>query len=58
MVSMVEMAFTVDPPGAKAGNVTFEMTNDGTVPHELVVIKTEKKAGDRRWSPAGDTPQG
>lgn len=45
-VSMVEMAFTVDPPSAKAGNVTFDMTNDGTVTHELVVIKTNKKAGD------------
>ena len=45
-VSMVEMAFTVDPPGAKAGNVTFELTNDGTVTHEMAVIKTNTKAGD------------
>jgi len=45
-VSMVEMAFTVDPPSAKAGNVTFDLSNDGTVPHEMVVIKTRTKAGD------------
>jgi len=52
-VSMVEMAFTVDPPSAKAGNVTFDLSNDGTVPHEMVVIKTKTKAGDLPVDSAG-----
>ena len=53
-VSMVEMAFTVDPPSAKAGNVTFDLTNDGTVTHEMVVLKTNKKAGDLPTDSSGE----
>jgi len=45
-VGMVEMAFNLDKSSAKAGNVTFDLSNDGTLPHEMVVIKTDKKAGD------------
>jgi uncharacterized cupredoxin-like copper-binding protein len=44
--SLTEMAISVSPDSATAGDVTFNVTNDGTMPHELVVIKTDKKAGD------------
>ncbi|MBK5233193.1 MAG: hypothetical protein JJE13_09465 [Thermoleophilia bacterium] len=56
-VSMVEMAFKVDPSTVKAGNVTFDMSNDGTVPHELVVIKTNTKAGDLPTDSSGEASE-
>lgn len=31
---------------AKAGKVTFDVKNTGKMPHEMVVIKTDKGAGD------------
>lgn len=36
--------FAVDPSVASvpAGPITFDVTNDGTMPHELVVLQTDK----------------
>ena len=45
-VSLSEMAIATTPSSVKAGNVAFDITNDGAVLHEMVVIKTDKKAGD------------
>lgn len=45
-VSLTEMAISTSPSSVKAGNVAFDVSNDGTVEHEMVVIKTNKKAGD------------
>ena len=45
-VSLTEMAIATTPSSVKAGNVAFDLTNDGAVVHEMVVIKTNKKAGD------------
>jgi len=45
-VGLTEMAISVSPDSVKAGDVKFEVSNDGSVEHELVVIKTNKKAAD------------
>jgi uncharacterized cupredoxin-like copper-binding protein len=39
--------FTVNPSAtqAAAGRVTFNVRNAGTIPHELVVLRTDKPAG-------------
>ncbi len=36
-VSAVEYAYTVDPTEVPAGAVTFELTNEGTMGHDLVL---------------------
>lgn len=43
-VSLTEMKVTADPASATAGSVTFDVTNSGKIPHEMVVIKTDKQA--------------
>lgn len=43
---MTEMAISVSPGSVKAGDVAFNVSNEGNIEHELVVIKTNKKAGD------------
>jgi len=45
-VGLTEMAISVSPGSVKAGDVSFDVSNDGSLEHELVVIKTDKKAGD------------
>ncbi|HEX8101059.1 MAG TPA: plastocyanin/azurin family copper-binding protein [Solirubrobacteraceae bacterium] len=46
-VPVTEKEWAVGAPASgKAGKVTFTVKNAGQVPHELVVIKTDKKAGD------------
>ncbi len=45
-VTLKEFTVTPAPPVGKAGSVTFAVTNAGHVPHELVVIKTNKPAAD------------
>lgn len=40
-----EWSITTNAPDAKAGNVTFDATNTGNAPHELVVLKTDQAAG-------------
>lgn len=39
-------SFTPDTPTVKAGKVTFTAVNKGSMPHQLVVLKTTKKAAD------------
>ena len=43
-VVLNEMNVVPDPTTAKAGKVTFDVKNEGQLPHEMVVIKTDKKA--------------
>jgi uncharacterized cupredoxin-like copper-binding protein len=38
------MDVVVSSPTAPAGHVTFEIRNSGELPHELVVIRTDKDA--------------
>lgn len=45
-VKLTEWAIQPATQTAKAGRVTFRVTNAGKVPHEMVVIKTDKQAGD------------
>jgi uncharacterized cupredoxin-like copper-binding protein len=44
--SLTEWAIADKEQTVKAGKVTFNATNDGSAPHELVVLKTDKPAGD------------
>lgn len=41
-----ELAMTVSATQVGAGKVTFHVTNAGTVAHEMVVIRTAKRAAD------------
>lgn len=41
-----EWAINPASPVLKAGNVKFTAVNDGSAPHELVVLKTDVPAGD------------
>ena len=36
-----EWAITVDPATVPAGEVTFDVTNVGAIPHELVIIRSD-----------------
>jgi uncharacterized cupredoxin-like copper-binding protein len=45
-VALNEWKVVPDATVHKAGKVTFDVTNDGKSPHEMVVIKTDKGAGD------------
>jgi len=40
-VSLKEWTITPDLVAAKAGKVRFVVTNDGTEPHEFVILKTD-----------------
>jgi uncharacterized cupredoxin-like copper-binding protein len=44
-VKLNEWAVEPSADSAKAGTVTFDVANDGKLPHELVVLKTDKAAG-------------
>ncbi len=41
-----EYAMTPEPTEISAGTVTFEVKNEGTLVHEMVVIKTDKGAAN------------
>ena len=45
-VSLGEYFVKPDVSSTKAGNVKFEVTNDGKMEHEFVVIKTDTAPGD------------
>lgn len=45
-VAAGEFYFHLDRTSAPAGKVTFAANNEGKVGHEMVVIKTDTKAGD------------
>jgi uncharacterized cupredoxin-like copper-binding protein len=44
-VALTEMKIVPNPTSAPAGKVTFNVANNGALPHEMVVIKTDKPAG-------------
>jgi len=43
--SVKEWAVAVDATTAKAGDVTFTITNEGTIGHEFLVVKTDIENG-------------
>jgi uncharacterized cupredoxin-like copper-binding protein len=45
-VSLNEMDLVVSSATAPAGEVTFQIRNTGELPHELVVIRTDKDADE------------
>ena len=45
-VTLNEMNVVPSPAAAKTGKVTFDVKNAGSIPHEMVVLKTNKKAAD------------
>lgn len=45
-VSEKEYSISPSPASVKAGTVTFTATNDGSLAHDMWVIKTDKPAGD------------
>ena len=45
-VTLNEMNVIPTPATAKTGKVTFDVKNSGAIPHEMVVLKTDKKAAD------------
>lgn len=40
-VNLKEWSVVADPASAPAGAITFNVVNNGTIPHELVVLKTD-----------------
>jgi uncharacterized cupredoxin-like copper-binding protein len=44
--SMNEWTIKTDASTAKAGEVVFTVTNDGTIGHEFLVVKTDIAVGD------------
>ncbi len=45
-VTLNEWVVTPSATTVPAGSVTFTVKNDGTIPHEFVVLQTETPAGD------------
>ena len=45
-ITLTDMAISPADASAAAGDVTFDVTNSGKQVHEVVVIKTDKKASD------------
>jgi uncharacterized cupredoxin-like copper-binding protein len=45
-VTLEQWAVTPTATTVSAGSVTFTVKNDGTIPHEFVVLQTEALAGD------------
>jgi uncharacterized cupredoxin-like copper-binding protein len=48
-----EYAMTPEPTEISAGTVTFEVKNEGTIDHEMVVIKTDMGAANLAILPNG-----
>ena len=44
------------PPTAVSGDVTFVVTNAGTMPHELLVVQSDAAPGKIPLTDAGDPP--
>jgi uncharacterized cupredoxin-like copper-binding protein len=40
MVQLAEFSVQANPASAAAGQVTFQASNTGALPHELIIIKT------------------
>ena len=45
-VTLEQWTLTPTATTVPAGSVTFTVTNDGTIPHEFVVLQTDTPAGD------------
>ena len=45
-VTLKQWAVTPNSTTVSGGSVTFTVTNDGTIPHEFVVLQTETPAAD------------
>ncbi len=45
-VSLTEYKIKPSAVSAPAGKVTFDVSNDGAIPHEFVVVKTDTPAAD------------
>jgi uncharacterized cupredoxin-like copper-binding protein len=45
-VALTEYKIAASAVTAPAGRVTFDASNDGAIPHELVVLKTQTMAAD------------
>ena len=45
-VTLKQWAVTPNSTTVSGGSVTFTVTNDGTIPHEFVVLETETQAAD------------
>lgn len=45
-VSLVEWDVQLDSTSLSAGSYTFNVSNDGSMPHELVIIQTDTPLGD------------
>lgn len=56
-VDLNEMNIVPAPAVGKAGKITFAVTNSGKLMHEMVVVKTTKKAGDLAESPGGEASE-
>ncbi len=56
-VSMREFTVTPATDKAPAGEVTFDVTNDGNVPHEFLVVKTDFAPKDLPTSKGGDVDE-
>ncbi|MBI4934611.1 MAG: hypothetical protein HY828_12075 [Actinobacteria bacterium] len=50
------MSFTIDRTSVPAGDVTFVVTNDGNIDHELVVLRTDTPYDSIPVNAAGDPP--
>jgi uncharacterized cupredoxin-like copper-binding protein len=50
------MTLTADTNGVPAGDVTFVVTNTGTIEHEMVVLKTDTPFDKLPVDEAGDPP--
>jgi len=50
------MSITVDSAFGKAGDITFNVTNNGTIDHELIVLKTDTPFDQIPIADAGDPP--
>ena len=54
-VALTEWAITAKP-SAPAGDVTFNVTNNGTMEHEMVILQTDTPAADIPITDSGDPP--
>lgn len=52
-----EFSLVPTPGSATAGQVTFRVTNNGTMPHEFVVLRTTAKAADLPTSADGEAKE-
>lgn len=44
--TLTEFAIALDADSAAAGEVTFESVNDGALPHELAIVRSDAASGD------------